>query len=171
MRFKNNMICYIPNLINNDIGRVDDYRFLDSEVGLDLLLWHTGESIAELLRQYPTALLLEEIHKLEDKEYQSLRNNMGDKDCYYHYYGKDNGCSQGICIYSLDHVEDSGIFSMNVTTNIGKDYQRRVQLFYDGIEEYFVPQSVIEVEKSKGIIVERSFSPKVLRKVKKYIQY
>lgn len=171
MRFKNNIIYDIPNLINNNIGRVDDYRFLDGEVGLDLILNHTSESIAELLRQYPMALTLEEIHKLVDKEYNSLRMYWRDKNCCYHYCGKASNLLQGISIYSLDNIEESGLFTMNVTTNIGKDYQRRIQLFYDGLEEYFIPQSVIEVEKNKGIVVQNSYSPKVLRRVKKYIKY
>lgn len=171
MKYRNNNSYYIPDLSSRGINPICEYRLIDEEnANLKIILQYVSDSIRELLKQYPDAFEPEEIFSLVDRNYKKISNlGFHPEDCYS-YFGRCNGSIHGIRIYPVDSLEDPYLFSMNMVTNIGKNYQRKVDLVYDVEEDSFLTSRVVEKEQRNDIIVQSQFSPKVLRK-KRYIQY
>ena len=168
MRYRNNKNYYIPDLVNKETGRVNEYLFSNENTAtLRLILEHTCGSLGQLLQQYPNALEPEAIFYLMDRNYKKIAEYHLNPEYCYQYFSNCHRSFQGVRIYPVDSLEDPYLFLMRMTTNIGSFYQRRVDFIYDADEESIIPNSVVEVERKNGIVIQSQVSSKVLRK-KKY---
>ncbi len=168
MKYRNKGNYYIRNLVSENTGRIDQYYFENKSCNLDHILEEMCYDIGSLLQQYPGATDIEEINRLRDIAYYQAKNLCVNPEYCYHYFGREQFKFQGITVCNL---EESGLFLMKMTTNLGNDYQRRVDFIYDMEESLLYPNRVVEVERREGIAIQNSFSPKGLRKKKNYIHY
>lgn len=172
MKLRNRGNYYVPNLVNQLTGKIDEYYMKEDDVFLYFILEQISSNIEELFTQYPMCSDEEEIERLLVCQARFARSLGISSDCCYHYFGKKDKVFQGITVGSS--VQDEVIPIKITTTDImkgGPTYQRRVEVMYDKEEEYFIPKSVVEVEKSNGVVIQSDFSPKTLGKVRKYVRY
>lgn len=166
MRYHNSGNYFIADMV--ELDQVETGK--DNTVFIPYILQYTSNSILELMRQYPMAMQEEEIFRLMAIR-EKFSKNMGAPLGYcYSYFGNKNGLYQGISIVksNLDYL------TIQITTNNYikfPSYQRRVSLNYDLEEEGFMVDRIVELERVEGKIVQNSFSPRVLKKTKKFIHY
>ncbi len=170
VKLRNRGNYFIPNMENKSIHGIDQYGVTDNPVMLSYILEHTSKSILELMRQYPMALDEEEIQRLmaiQNKTAKSLACNP--KFCYQ-YFGCEGSIYQGINIEQ--GMDDHVVVQLTLNNCIqNPSYQRRVELDYDLEAECYVPCSLVELERKNDCIIQKEFSPKILRKTRKYIWY
>lgn len=173
MKLRNRGNYYVPDLVNQATGKVDECYTEEKDVFLHYALQHTSSSILKLLNQHPTCWEEEEVARLL-KAQAKLAKSLGiSSDYCYQYFGRRDNISQGI---SIQEPTMDVLFPMKITTtdfmNGEAVFQRRVEIIYDSEYEYFKPKSVVAVEKnSDGLVVQCEFSPKSLSKIRKYIKY
>jgi hypothetical protein len=171
MKFRSNGNYYIPNL-ESKFGGVREYRFKDDEEILKLILQDTCDCVSDLLSQYPDAFLPEVMFEFLDKAYKQARLLGVNPECCYSYFAKCClGNFHGVRIQPLDYDSYDHLFSLDVTTNTGNIYQRRVGILYDIEDDSFIPNRIVEVQNNQGIVIQKNFSPKVLRRSKRYVNY
>lgn len=158
---------YIPDLVNEQTGQVDEYLLIRDRAILKEILKYTVHDIRAFLGQFPeiSSVVFDRI-----ENGYNYANKLGvDPNLCYHYFSSFAGIRKGILLYSSSELEEFQLLFMKMTTNIGDHYQRRIKLFLDLVEESFVPMEVVEVEKNSRIAVQRNFHPRVLKKEKRKI--
>lgn len=172
MKFRYDGNFFIPNLVNRKTGLIDEYRVVDVNTRLNLILEHTNFCLENLLDQYPEFLMEEEIVKSMNKLYDFAgKAGVNPLECYY-YLSRHKGNVVGARVNWFDDFGKMSLFPIEIVTNDGINYQRRVSLLYNTYEEYYCCSSIVEVEKNKnGVVVQSSYSPKVLKKAKEFIKY
>lgn len=171
MKYRSNGNYFIPDLVGDESKRVDEYCFTEDNVMLGDILQQTSDGLIELFQQYPMALDMEFIMGLVDRAYKTAKTLKVNPELCYHYFAKKNGIYRGISIDFIDEEQDMGLFLMKMTASCGRGNQTRVNFMYDIVDDCLIPKEVLEVEARNGIAVQKSFSPKILRKTKKYIRY
>ena len=172
MKLKNKEIRYIPNLMNEKSFGIDQYVISEKEAKLYFDLKQVSASIERLLDQYPMSVEKEEIERFLDYHFAYAKKAGVNPDYCYHYYGKEGDISQGIIV---DLPRYPAFIPMKITTTefYGNEpmYQRRVDLIYDKTYEEYMLNKFVEVSKENGVVVQSSFPPKILKKIRKTIKY
>ena len=169
MRFHCEDNYYFPDLVGVKSGCIDKYYFGGNELMLRVILDHVSDGMKELLRQYPMAFDYDFINKLMIHAYDGACKLKVNPDNCYHYSAKDHGVSKGVII--LPTVDDVDLFMGKMIINEGKRRQTKVEFICDLDNDCFIPSKVFDVEISGGMAIQQSYSPKVLSKVKKYLNY
>lgn len=170
VKFRNKGNYFIPNMENKNIGGVDQYSINDNLVMLNYILDCTSKSIFELMQQHPLVMDEDEIRRLMAVQEDTVRSLGCNPLFCYQYFGNEGSIYQGV---SVENSDNDNIFIRHTLNNCiqSPSYQRRIELEYDLDTECYVVHSLVELERRNGIIIEKEFSPRVLRKVRKYIQY
>ncbi len=170
MKLRNRGNYFIPNMENKSIHGIDQYNITENLVMLSYILEHTSKSIMELMRQYPMALDEEEIQRLMVIQKKTARNLACNPEFCYQYFGCEGSIYQGINIEQ--GTGNSVVVQLTLNNCIqNPSYQRRVELEYDLETECYVPRSLVELERKNECIIQKEFSPKILKKTRKYIRY
>lgn len=172
MRFRYDGNFFVPNLVNQKTGLVDEYRIVDVNTRLNLILEHTNFCLENLLGQYPELLADEEVIKTMNRLYDFAKKaGINPLECYY-YLARCKGTAVGARVNWLENLGKMNLFPIDVVTNSGSNYQRRVSLTYNTEEECYCCSSIVEVEKNNsGIVIQSTYSPKVLKKAKEFVKY
>lgn len=170
VKFRNRGNYFIPNMENKSVNGVDQYYIYNNMVMLMYILDCTSKSIFELMQQYSMVMNEDEIRRLvaiQDRTAKSLGCN---PSYCYQYFGNEGSIYQGI---SIENNRENSVFIRHTLNNgiQSPSYQRRVELEYDLETECYEVCSLVELERKNGMVIEKEFSPRVLRKVRKYIQY
>lgn len=169
MRFHCEDNYYFPDLVGVKSGRIDQYCFCENELMLRVILDHVSNGMRDLLKQYPMAFDYDFINKLIIHTYSGACKLRVNPESCYHYSAKDHGVSKGVII--LPTVDDVDLFMGKMIINEGKRRQTRVEFVYDLDSDCFIPSKVFDVEISGDMAIQQSYSPKVLSKVRKYLNY
>lgn len=172
MNFRNKQIYYIPNLVNERNFSIDQYVVSEKEAMLHFSLNHISTSIKELVDQYPLSIERDEIEKFLNYQFDYAKKALVNPDYCYHYYGKKDDISQGIIVNLPSHPD---LIPMKIiTTEFHKKepiFQERVNLVYDQEYGQYTLNQFVEVYKENGIVVQSSYHPNILKKVRKSIRY
>ncbi|MCI6265483.1 MAG: hypothetical protein MR598_01385 [Erysipelotrichaceae bacterium] len=170
MKFRNRGNYFIPHMENKNIHGVDQCYINHNVAILTYILECTSKSIFELMQQYSAVMDEEEIRRLMAIQKETARSLGCNPKFCYQYFGNEASIYQGVSFEMSD--EDSVFIRFTQNDCIqNPSYQRRIELEYDLDTECYMVHSLVELEKRNGIVIEKKFNPRVLRKVKKYIQY
>ena len=174
MKLKNEEIYYIPNLVNQTSMGIDEFRIKDEEcIGvLSYMLDQTDWCLIELMEQFPMFSEEEEIEKLMNFQFQYAKNAGVNPEYCYQYFGRKGNITHGIMV-GLPIDYDFIPLKLTTTNFVKGDavYQRREEIIYDKVDDLFIPQKIVEVEKNNGVVVQSNLHPKVLKKMRNYVYY
>lgn len=160
---------YFPDLVGIKSGKIDQYSFCENEWMLRLILDQLGDSMVELFLQYPMALEEDFMNKLINHAYHGSCKLKVNPECCYHYSSKDHGVSKGVILLPI--VEDLDLFMGRMITNYGKRRQTKVDFVYDLDNGCLLPKRVLDVEINENVAIQQNFPPKMLSRVRKYLNY